>query len=331
MELFDLYQSRTLQLFLDIQSLTVNGEYIEKQTIDALAKDYGMSYDEIDSVLKMYCGAKLLEKVDRNTYLLSKAPPEKPDGEGFLGVTCESYSPKLLLPVSLAEEDYLQYILRQPQAKLFLSDSLRESLSEPHSSDLWESAAQRIPPAGAPLPDIPREDFQTILTAIRQGRQIRYQYRTRVQAAYQEAVSLPWKLEYSSYDRRWWIILYDEQEERTVKAILGNLRDVRLGVPSQVTEDKILQAMDKLLAPEPMVLAISNEKNAVERSFLAFEHQLFTDTERQEDGSCTMTFRYYRFDEGEILRRLLYLGPCVVLKQPEYMKQKLLRLLDEAL
>ena len=142
---------------------------------------------------------------------------------------------------------------------------------------------------------------------------------------------MPWKLEYSAYDRRWWVILYDEQAGRTIKAKLSSLKDITLDRPAQSTQEEIAQAMENLLVPEPVVLRVANARNALERCFLVLENQLFTQTVLEEDGNCRLEFRYYRFDEDEILRRLLYLGPDVTLLGPGRMKDKLLVLLEQAL
>ena len=159
---------------------------------------------------------------------------------------------------------------------------------------------------------------------------IRYRYRTREDGTYIQCEMTPWKLEYSAYDRRWWVILYDAAAGRTIKARLDNLKDVALGDRSDASPEDIAAAMESLLAPEPVVLQVDDVKNVLERCFLAFENQLFEETVQQPGQGCRIAFRYYRFDEGEILRRLLYLGPDVKLLAPQSLREKLLQMVKQA-
>ena len=56
---------------------------------------------------------------------------------------------------------------------------------------------------------------------------------------------------------------------------------------------------------------------------MVFENQLFVETKQLSPDRVRMAFRYYGFDEYEILRRLLFLGPTVQLIGPETMREKL--------
>jgi predicted DNA-binding transcriptional regulator YafY len=64
---------------------------------------------------------------------------------------------------------------------------------------------------------------------------------------------------------------------------------------------------------------------------MTFERQMLRTIRRREDGNYLLSFRWYAFDESEILQKLLYLGPAVRLLSPVSLRQKLLSLLDEAL
>ena len=96
-------------------------------------------------------------------------------------------------------------------------------------------------------------------------------------------------------------------------------------------EADIGAAMDALLEPEPLTLEVHDIHGALERCFLVFENQLFEETRRTAPGRYRLSFRYYRFDRMEILRRLLYLGPPVRLVGPASMREALGAMLDAAL
>lgn len=146
-----------------------------------------------------------------------------------------------------------------------------------------------------------------------------------------QAEALPWKLEYSAYDRRWWVILYDPGQSRTIKARLDNLEEIRLLGPSGVEDGEVEAAMDRLLEPEPVVLEVRRTRGTLERCFLVLENQLFERTRQVSEDCFYVSFRYYRFDRSEILRRLLYLGPGVRLISPPDLREALVALLDQAL
>lgn len=172
-----------------------------------------------------------------------------------------------------------------------------------------------------------REALSVILQAIRYGRMVEYEYRTRDDPRPRGASALPWKVEYGAFDRRWWVIFYDPAQRRTIKARMGNLSRLRLGDAATIHPDEVEAAMDRLLEPEPVILRVTPTRGALERCFLAFEDQLFVETRQESRKACTLRFRWYRFDRGVILRRLLYLGSGVTLLGPSSLQQELLALI----
>ena len=311
MNLFNKYQSRAFQFALALLARLEGQGSLSRQELDSLARQMGLDY--ADQVAAPLVKAGILEKRD---------------GRWYRSPECRPFA----LPPSRAELDYLQYILTLPQAELFLGPELRQQLSRAGGDGSALEAIQRYVPQGAPLPRDPgQEGVERLLQAIREGRLIRYRYRTRAVEAYQESVVRPWKLEYSAYDRRWWVILYHPQERRTIKARLDNLRDVELLGPAEVSQEEIQKAMERLLEPEPVVLRVRKTKGALERCFLVFENQLFLETEQLSPDAFRLSFQFYRFDRGEILRRLLYLGPAVELLSPQSLREELLALVEQAL
>lgn len=253
----------------------------------------------------------------------------KKEGDQYL-LECR---PAPVLPAGQLEREYLQYILTLPEAELFLSEQTRQALAgEPPA---WMAHIQRFEPKGMELPRNPGpEGFRLLLEAIKTRRYICYRYRKKGSRDWQETQSRPWKLEYSAYDRRWWVILYDEEERRTIKTPLNHLRDLCLGRKCRATEEEILAAMDALRMDEPVVLRITDSHNALQRCFLTFENQEIRDSRRiVEDGQVhyQLTFDWFRFDEEEILRRLMHLGANVTLLSPEPLRQKLIERVDKAM
>lgn len=311
MNLFHKYQSRAFQFSLELLALLEARDSLTRRDMDGLARRLGLRY--ADQVAAPLVRAGVLEQKD---------------GCWRRGGEFQLFA----LSPGRAELDYLQYILTLPQAELLLDPETRQKLSRAGGDGRALGAIQHLAPQGEPLPQYPgREGVRRLLQAIREGRLVRYRYRTRDTERYRESVVRPWKLEYSVYDRRWWAILYHPREGRTIKARLDNLRDVELLGPSEVSPEEIRAAMERLLEPEPVVLRVRKTRGALERCFLVFENQLFLETEQLSPETVRLAFRFYRFDQGEILRRLLYLGPAVELLAPQSLREELLALVEQAL
>lgn len=308
MNLFHKYQGRTFQFALDVLAGLEYKEILDREELDELARKNGLDY-----------AGQVLDPMVRANILRREGTVYR------LGEEMHSFR----FPAGDMERDYLAYILSFPEAELFLDEDLRAALAgEP--GDFF-APVRRIMPRKEGKQPLSAPQFRTLLTAIRGGRKIRYSYRTRESEELRESEIVPWKLEYSAYDGRWWVILYDPEENRTIKAVLGNLQNIQLAGPAHVTDEMIEQAMEPLLASEPVVLQVEDVNNVLERCFLVFENQLFEETEQIPGAGCRIAFRYYRFDEEEILRRLLYMGPDVTLVGPQSMREKLARRLEQAL
>ena len=298
MKLFNKYQSRALQFALDLLS-QLQSAALSSSQVQALAQQWGLDY--ADQVIQPLC------------------------------LTAEGALPRL--PLSAAERSTLAALLQIPESQLFLEPALWERLAALCAGTPAPPSVQRYAPAGEPLPQHPGpEGFRTLLKAAQRRWLIRYTYYSRDhQTIPRQAEALPWKLEYSAYDRRWWVILYDPGQSRTIKARLDNLEEIRLLGPSGVEDGEVEAAMDRLLEPEPVVLEVRRTRGTLERCFLVLENQLFERTRQVSEDCFYVSFRYYRFDRSEILRRLLYLGPGVRLISPPDLRQALIALLDQAL
>ena len=235
-------------------------------------------------------------------------------------------------PLCRAEEEFLAFLLDRPEAACFLApetaEKLRDRLTE-RGEDL--ASIRRLRPKNRldPLPQ--RENLAVLLQAIRQGRMVEYTYQTGADPLPRRAVTLPWKVEYGAFDRRWWVIFYDPAARRTIKARLDNLSELSPGPAADLSPEEIEQAMENLLEPEPVVLGVSPHRGALERCFLAFEDQMFVETAQESRERVILRFHWYRFDRSVILRRLLSLGPGVTLLGPEPLRRELLELLEQAL
>lgn len=310
MRRFNRYQSRAMQFSLDLFSRLQNGP-LSGEMLAALAREWGLDY--ADQVVQPLREAELLQWDGKLCRLVPSQPVPR-------------------LPMSTPERSYLRAILDLPEAELFLSPETKAKLRGQCACTEPETPVEHWAPAGEPVPRQPGpEGFRTLLWAAERRWLVDYVYRTNTDETLRQARALPWKLEYSAYDRRWWVIFYRPEEQRTIKARLENLRQIRLAGPSDVTEAEVEEAMDRLMEPEPVVLEVTRTRGTLERCFLVFENQLFVRTRQVSQDRFRLSFQYYRFDRSEILRRLLYLGPGVRLVSPDGMRRELAELIGRGL
>ena len=230
------------------------------------------------------------------------------------------------------ELSYAKSILSSQLSKYFLTNDDIENIEK------WMSGMP-------PVPEMPfdmetrigrvqelcsPDDFKTIISAISKRCEISYSYKTRNLSDEKKATSIPWKIEYSSFDGRWWIILFDKNRGSTIKARLKNISNVTAGRPHGIDDKVIQQAIDKLYAPKPASLVVAKEREAYERCFMLFSNEVIVSSEELSD-SYRISFRYIEKDAANIIRKLLYLGPMVRLVGPLPLQKQLERTLTSIL
>lgn len=322
MTLFHKYYSRKLFFAADVlAALHGAGKTgVEEKELQALALRYGIQNPLCSELLRLLRDAALLtwDRGSRKYYEEERHVPQ--------------------FPLSAIEESYLQQILAMPQAELFLPPALAERLrtSTPPAWD--ENIIQTLDAAGQPgNPNLTQREFCLLLEAIARSCAVSYRFCAKNATEARKGCAVPWRLEYSAYDNRWWIILYDHEAGRCVKAWLPNLSEIRLEPQITVSEEEILQARREALMPEPVVLRVKpaetpqKTRNAMDRCFLVLERKEFESSQLHSDGSATVSFRYYRYEENELLRQLLYLGPGIQLLAPQSLRTALLELVNQAL
>lgn len=276
MLLFDKFSSRKLQFAADVLAiLSPQRARQSAQELSSLAARYGMDPLLASQTLRVLVNAEILQCGSDRKYSINRDWPW-------------AIPP---LPLGRAEEAYLQMILQLPQAKLFLHEETAEKLSAAVGT-FDDSLIERLTPQeAARLPQIAHKDFTVLLDALSKGHGIRYRFRTRSSQAPVDASAVPWRLEYSPFDGRWWAILYVPEEDRCIKAWLDNLSELRPAADVTASEQQIQAARSRNLAPSPLTLKILDVNRALERCFLAFEGQEVVQSRLLEDGSCVVSDR----------------------------------------
>lgn len=161
---------------------------------------------------------------------------------------------------------------------------------------------------------------------------VRYRFRTSERDSFIQASHMvPFRLEHSVLDGRWWAILYHPEEDRPIKARLERLAGMEFDGRHAVSEERMREVILRQVEPEPVVLRIEPQRNALERMFLTFENALDLSARLLDDGSVRLTFSLFRFDRRDVVKKLLYLGEAVTLEQPAALRDALREKLEQCL
>ena len=304
MDLFNEYYSSEMQFLLDLFSL--NRPFTLDEAVErARAAHVYAPYDSHVPIVEKWTALGLLEQL--------------PDGTYRIGPGLRSFA----LPPNVLEADYLSDICGTAEARLFVPEGVASFFRREGLSALDFIARQNTVGKAKEAAAVPVEVFRALLEAIYQGRRIHYDYRTNAAPTPRSAVGVPYRLEYSVFDGRWWLISYNEAEDRSIKSRLENILAVRPGQVHRVAEETIRAAITRNLAAEPVVLHIRNRKNVLERCFLLFESMPDMTAFQLGEDEYRLCFRYFRWDNHVIVRRLLYLGENVTARSPSSIVEEL--------
>ena len=120
------------------------------------------------------------------------------------------------------------------------------------------------------------------------------------------------------------MIAWSEEKNIAEKISVHDLEKISL------TEEKIfddVEAKLKNFYAENYVeisLSVKNTRNAVERCFALFG-SFDKKTRFQEDGTYFLLIKYCRFDESEVLEKILSLGAAVTVLAPQNIRKRIIK------
>lgn len=229
------------------------------------------------------------------------------------------------LPLTALQKSWIKSLLDDPRIALFLTDGQLALLtqyledSEPlfHPSDfcyfdqytdgdLFSLASYR-------------KHFQLILKGIRTRQALRISYYSN-KGREMEYTYLPCRLEYSPKDRKFRLYALYRRKNGRFRVDLLNvgriLRIVETGFYSPEALD-IDSYMDTCLCRQPVVLEISSERNALERTMLHFSCYQKKVEKLDDTGKYRCSIYYDKTRETELLIQVLSFGPVVKVLGPE--------------
>lgn len=305
--LLNSFQSRTLQFCLELLA-AVEGDIPQMDDV----------YQQLISKYGITCCWDIEQMLKAAGFL---AP-----GDGLKKPSKGEKAPQL--PMSLVEDEYLQYILDptyMPEVTLFLSEETRAKLAKQPPSwvrHLELVSAPLTHPLSASSPDI----FRRVLRAVQQRRRVRCDYR----GGNSNAEYLPWKLQFNAYYRHWWVLLYRLDSQSIVKVPLKDITQIEILDIVRISDKDVHNAVEALLIPTPVRIRIQDKNNALRRCDTAFEDQQIHDSSYSPTEGYKRSFRIYRLEQEEVLHQLMHLGEYVRLDGPPELCEALRKRLAQA-
>lgn len=266
----------------------------------------------------------LVRNDDSGTYSLKKL--RKGQLNAGLSLDFVSFAP----PMSKLETEYLESTLSNEAFNAFLN-CVPEPLKAA-GSDVYGFIEKIAPRAKTDTESTCfGANLSMILQAVYEKRKIFYSYRTNSEAELTPCVSVPYRLEYSAFDGRWWVILYDTNRGSTIKARLDNITGIVLSECHNIPEDTIHASIMNHLSSEYAVLKIKNGLNAFERCFILFENMIDISSRIINDDEAELRFRFFDWDTELIVKKLLFLGKNVTLIEPDHIVKKIIERLRNSI
>ena len=187
------------------------------------------------------------------------------------------------------------------------------------------------------LPEITQQElyeknFRLILGALIQERPIRYSNTDKKGNVYSNKLALPVSIEYSMRDARFRVSMYSLDDNRPIMANIFTLSDVRI-VDEEVNIDR--ETAKKLLfeqkySEEPIILEVTDKKAAMERCFMCFSGMERTSRDLGKN-KYEIRLNYYLFEEENLIRSIISLGPYVRVVSPQKISDEIVRRIKKSI
>lgn len=237
-------------------------------------------------------------------------------------------------PLNTIEDECLHALCETQEAQLLLSEEVRAQFPAQEESIYHYISTHSAAGKANQLKKLSQKTVRAVLQAIREGRRITYRFCTNRNGELRPGSCIPFRVEVSGFDGRWWLISYLPEEDRPIKSRLANLSEVMLGEKHHIAEETIRQGIEKKLVPEKVVLRIAGSKklnNTLERCFITFENMLDLEASKLSDEEYEIRFRCFQWDEKLIVRKLLWLGGDVTAIAPKEIVEDMLNELKATL
>lgn len=178
------------------------------------------------------------------------------------------------------------------------------------------------------------DNLAKIARAIINKKLILFDYKTYNNIIFERQLAVPLKIEYSIKDDLFYLIAYIIKNNNVVKCAVHKLKNIEMDDEIKNIEEFYEREKEYLLsfkAPKPIVLEIKNQNNALERAFYLFSCFEKRAMYNEEKNVHVLYISYYKFEEAEIISRILSLGKNVVVTSPDEVRNEIIRRIKLAL
>lgn len=323
MQLFDEVKNRYFQLMFQIINECAAGK--SKSEIVRII-DQGEFEQKVIGKNKRSFADYVLNRCDdnQNLHLIKEV------NERYLPSIQNPADPPLPVRFTSLEKAWLKAMLDQPEIALVLSEEtrgmLQESLSAvdtPIRQEYLELTNTTILPE-IPQPDVYQENFRMILEALINEKPIRYRNRDRKGNVHDDKLALPVSLEYSMRDGRFRVSMFSIDDNRPIMANLTTLSELRIvREPVPIDRETAKKVLLEKVAPEPVVLEVTDKNSAMERSFMCFSG-MERSAKQIAENKYELHLNYYIFEEENLIRSILSLGPYIKVISPQKIREEVI-------
>lgn len=227
-------------------------------------------------------------------------------------------SPDFFLPFSNLQKAYIKSILLDEKMKLFLTDqeishieALLEDVEPLYKPDHFYYTDRFSDGDDFSCPDYKR-NFQTLLTAIKERRNIEISYSSPKSSTTTHRC-VPCRLEYSVKNNRFRLLAVDKTKRGTHRLLqlnLGRIIDITPTDELQKKKINLNNLIKRSYYKKPVILIIKNERNALERAMLQFANYE-KHTKKIGDNTYECHIYYNKNVETELLIEVLSFGPLI--------------------
>ena len=148
---------------------------------------------------------------------------------------------------------------------------------------------------------------------------------------HKDKLAIPLRIEYSLKDDKFRASMYSIEDKRAIKVNLHTLKEINVTEKSSnlKREDLIKNLKEKKYCEEPVTIMLKDKRGAMERCFMSF-----SSFERSSKLIDTNTYEvdiyYYTFQEDDVISKIISLGPYVIVKGPERIRNTVIEKIKKA-
>lgn len=326
MELFEEAKNRYMHIAFKV--LNECGKGLSEKEIIKIVEEEEFEEKVIGNNFQTFEGMLLNQYSESENFNLLKVR----EGIYYPNISEDKNSP---VPVRLTnlEKSWLKNMLEDKKLGSFLSyhtiAKLKVALKDfdaPRISEIIDITNISILPEPEDTKQF-EENFKLLLKAIMAGKAVKYCNKDRYGNEYCDKHALPIRLEYSLRDGRFRVSMYSLDENRSIMANIFNMTNIEIeeNMKPAINREVVIKLLhEQRYSKEPIVLEVTDKKTAMERCFMSFS-ELERYSRCIEKDKYELKLFYYTFEEEDIIRKILALGPYIKVISPEHIKEEIIK------